>query len=241
MKFTCIFIGLLCAFLLPGNSKNIQKEIKGSGNRQTEVREAGDFNAIESSRGLRVILTKGENTSIKVEADDNILPYIKTEIRNNTLRVYLDKEVQVRASKNMDIYVTMPKLTALKGTTSASIESDSPWEVEEVTLTASTSASIRLILQARNIEVKASTSSSIYLKGEVVNFQGNFTTSSDLEAKDLEISNADMTLTTASDAIINVSEELSYTVSTAASLVYMGSPRILRASCSTGASVRNKK
>jgi len=61
--------------------------IAGSGNRKTEKRDLKSFNAIDTSGAYDVKITCQKPASFEIEADDNILPLIKTEVRDGVLFV----------------------------------------------------------------------------------------------------------------------------------------------------------
>ncbi|OGO16907.1 MAG: hypothetical protein A2Z14_01960 [Chloroflexi bacterium RBG_16_48_8] len=54
--------------------------IQGSRNIITEARDVGGFNRIELEGMGKVILTQGEEESLTIEADDNLMEYITTEV-----------------------------------------------------------------------------------------------------------------------------------------------------------------
>ena len=61
--------------------------VKGSGNVVKENRGVSDFTEIDVSNAIQVEIVAQKDFSVEVEADDNILPLITTEIRGNVLRI----------------------------------------------------------------------------------------------------------------------------------------------------------
>src|SRR3954471_19334485 len=82
--------------------------IAGSGNRKTEKRELKSFNAIESSGAYEVSITCQKPVSFEIEADDNILPLIKTEVRDGIL--YITSDQEYHTSKSPNLRITLPDL-----------------------------------------------------------------------------------------------------------------------------------
>ena len=60
--------------------------IKGSGYILTQERKTDLFHSIEVSDHISVYIVQGTFGSITVEADNNLFPYIKTEVKNNLLK-----------------------------------------------------------------------------------------------------------------------------------------------------------
>ena len=61
--------------------------VRGSGVRKTEKRDLPSFTAIETIGAFEVQVNCQKPASFEIEADDNILPLIQTEVRNGVLRV----------------------------------------------------------------------------------------------------------------------------------------------------------
>jgi hypothetical protein len=68
--------------------------IRGSGNVIAETRLVNDFNRVSLTGVGDVIITQGERESLVVETDDNIMRYIKSEVRNGTLVLGFADEVR---------------------------------------------------------------------------------------------------------------------------------------------------
>ncbi|MFN2179476.1 MAG: GIN domain-containing protein, partial [Candidatus Promineifilaceae bacterium] len=63
------------------------KTVAGSGNVVTETRPVSGFSAV-SLRGMgSVIIDQNGSESLQISADDNFLPYLKTEVRGDTLYI----------------------------------------------------------------------------------------------------------------------------------------------------------
>ena len=54
---------------------------------QTEKREVSEFKAIDVSGVFKVEITAQKDFDVKVEADDNLLQYIKTEVDGETFEI----------------------------------------------------------------------------------------------------------------------------------------------------------
>lgn len=61
--------------------------VDGNGDVETEVRDASPFTAISNETSFHVTYIQGEEHTITVEAESNILPYIETKIRAGALEI----------------------------------------------------------------------------------------------------------------------------------------------------------
>jgi hypothetical protein len=102
---------------LPFSTPDLPDVIEGSGTSSSENREAQDFDRIHLIGAGDVIITQGQAESVTVEADDNLLPYIETEVRAGTLMLGFTDEVSeknIRPSRPIKFYVNLKELTSLK-------------------------------------------------------------------------------------------------------------------------------
>src|SRR5689334_8391602 len=61
---------------------------RGSGNIITETRQVSNFHSIDISYPAQVLVKQGSQESLQIEADDNFLPGLQTQVRNNTLEIF---------------------------------------------------------------------------------------------------------------------------------------------------------
>lgn len=79
----------------------------GSGNVITETRNVGEFTAIKVDYPAQVTVTQGNQVSVKVEAEDNVLPGLKTQIRGNTLEIFYKVEDGKRVNPREMVKITI--------------------------------------------------------------------------------------------------------------------------------------
>lgn len=83
----------------------------GNGNVQTEARSIAAVQNVEISGPLRVDLAVGGNPSLSVSADSNLLPMIRTEVRGDTLRIWI--EGSISSSRELAVQMALPQVTRL--------------------------------------------------------------------------------------------------------------------------------
>src|SRR4028119_1305483 len=64
---------------------SINSGVSGSGNIVSEKREINDFQAINVGGVFQVEITAQKDFSVEIEADDNVLPLIKTRVSGSVL------------------------------------------------------------------------------------------------------------------------------------------------------------
>src|ERR1043166_6963443 len=65
---------------------------RGSGKLVSETRNVSDFQAIDVSYPAQVLVQQGTKESLKVEAEDNLLPGLKTQVKNGVLQIFYKSE-----------------------------------------------------------------------------------------------------------------------------------------------------
>lgn len=79
--------------------------IKASGNIVTKEIPIPEFNAINTSRAVKVVLTE-QGDKIRIEADDNLMAWVIVEPEEGELRVTVDR--QIKSINNAHVTVTIP-------------------------------------------------------------------------------------------------------------------------------------
>ncbi|MBC7641777.1 MAG: DUF2807 domain-containing protein [Flavobacterium sp.] len=70
-----------------------KEKVKGSKKVSLEVREVGEFEAVEIADDLQVFLVKGDKCSIEIEADDNIHDALGVNLLGKTLQLNMAKSL----------------------------------------------------------------------------------------------------------------------------------------------------
>lgn len=239
MKSVLLILITLCYSLIAQSAMQ-KKEVKGSRNVQTEQRSTEKFTKLSVSQKIRVFLTQGENPALTVKADDNLLPYIKTEVKGDQLKIYISENIQIHSCEKMEVYVTTPLIQDIRVTTSAYLKTTAPFSVKNIKVLSNTSGEIDMNLEALSIDLSATTSGEIILEGKANALNVSVTTSGIVNAEKLQAENANIKISTSGTAHINVSTKLSYSVTTSGELSYMGHPELIKTNVNTSGSVRNK-
>ena len=96
--------------------ENLCDCIKGTGDIIKEQRSVSDFTSIEVNRNIYVVLTQDTINSVEVEAGENLLPLIRTHVRDGLLIINNDNTCNwVRDySKKITAYVHVKDLREIR-------------------------------------------------------------------------------------------------------------------------------
>ena len=220
MMTSCFFDG----FGIQGNGEVVSEERKISSN----------FNGIRVSQGIQLHIRQGNETELTVEADENIIDLLITEVNGDELKIYFEKNVS-RATRN--VFLTVDKLNSIKTTSGANVKNDGVFKTKTLTLSSSSGSHVLLDLNVAKVSVSASSGADIELKGTSNEIRCSASSGSHIDADELtsEIATADVS----SGANINVyaSKELNAQASSGGDIDYYGDPEVLNKSKSSGGSI----
>lgn len=166
MKVKSYFL-LLGVFLLTVCFTYGQANITGSGKVKTENRNLSGFTQVETLGSINVYITKAGNYEVKLEADDNLLPFIITEVKNNALILRMKEHTSFRKSGKINAYVSMPNVTAVTTKGSGSINSESTFTGTELVLKTKGSGSIHFAFDGKGADISTAGSGGIKFSGKI--------------------------------------------------------------------------
>jgi len=204
-----------CGF---GGINNNFGGVRGSGTAKSEPRNLSGFSKVDASGALNVEVTVQKDFSVVIEADDNLLQYIKTEVRGDTLKIYTDGKISMQ--KKASVKISMPEITGLD------VSGASTVVVSNV--------------KADALELDASGASNITIDGEAKELVADASGASEIDAEELKVENAAVEASGASSATVSPANELKADASGASSIYYTGEPKNVVPRSSGASSVKKK-
>jgi len=176
--------------------------VRGSGNVAVEKREVSDFNAVDVGGVFQVEAVAGKAFGVEVEADDNLLPHIRTSVRGGTL--YIETDGRIKTSNKLRVRVSAPDIDNIDVSGAAN-----------VTLSG---------VKNDSVKVSGSGASNITVSGETSQLNIDISGATKVLADQLKAANAVIEASGASYADVNVSGEINSDLSGASRVEYSGSP-----------------
>jgi hypothetical protein len=216
----------------------IRKTVHGNNNVVTKERTAEHFTGVKVSSGIDVFLKQGNTESISVEADENLHEYILTEVRNGVLHVYT--EVNIRDAERKRVYVTMKEVNSVSTSSAGDVIGETPVKSDRLELSASSAGNIRMDVNAKEIRLDISSSGDISLTGVSDILEADLSSAGDLNAYDLKVREANVSVSSAGDADINVSEKITARASSAGDINYKGDPKYIDVHTSSAGGIHKR-
>lgn len=222
-----LFIGLLCITTTQAQWWQGTKKVDGNGKMVTNTRSVSDYNSVALTGSMDVILVKGREGNLKVEAEENLQQHIITEVNGGSLKISVEKGYSLNPSRNHDITITVP-FTDIEGvslTGSGDIRSSDVVKAENFRINITGSGNVRLPLEARNTSASITGSGDLDLSGSSVDFDCKVTGSGDISAFDFRCKNVSAMVTGSGDIQVHASESLKASTPGSGDIEYRGNPK----------------
>ena len=207
-----LFVALLCATaiaasLAGGCSGQFGPAVvRGSGAVKTETRDATGFSEVRLTGDGDLVIEQTGAESLAVEAEENLLPLLETDVRDGVLYLGVKPGVAIDATRPVRYRVTAKDLTRIGITGSGKC---SATKLSTGRLTADVSGSGRAVLAGRadDVDLRISGSGSFDAGG--------------LRSKSVRVS-----ISGSGSATVNAADQLEANISGSGSVRYAGDPRV---------------
>ena len=160
IKTSILLAGAVCGFA------SLAAAITGSGKLATENRAVTGEHGVELASIGGLIITQGDNEGLVIEAEDNLLPLIESEVNKDGILVLRFKNHEsIQPKKNITFKLTVKNLDHITLSGSGSIDANSlKADHEKIRLPGS--GDIRIVrLDAGKVTAKVEASGKIALSG----------------------------------------------------------------------------
>ena len=224
MKHSLIPSFLFALLFVVGCDTDRGPRVSGSGNVISESRTLDTFDRIRVKGSTNVVLQQGATPSLVVEADDNIVPIITTEVRSGELVVSSSQNYRTR--NPVTVYVTTPALQAVRVEGSADVVSTTALEGEALAVEVSGSGNVELEVYYNELTVDISGSGDVDVSGEVTTQDISVVGSGNYRARNLPSVDCFIDVAGSGDGQVRVSRLLEVKVTGSGDVIYYGDPEI---------------
>ena len=213
--------------------------VNGNRNVTTEDRKVADnFSGIRVSSGIDLYITQGNTNKVTVEADENLQEIIITEVIDGVLKIYTDQNIW--QAKSRKVHVTIQNLNSLKATSGSDVYGNGIIKTQEISISATSGADIRLEVDAESVETSSTSGSDIRISGIATNHASSATSGSSIDAYDLKSENVIAKATSGAGINIYASQKIEAKATSGGDIDYKGSPKNVSKKSSSGGSVSKK-
>ena len=203
--------------------------IRGSGKVITESRKVSDFDKVVLSGVGTLYITQGDEESLEIEAEDNLMPYIVSKVRGNTLTIGFedDKWTQaIQPTEPLKFFLTLKDLSKveLSGAGRVVVEDI---ETDELRIISSGAGDIEIDnLSAKKLTVTLSGAGNCEIGGQVADQSIVISGAGNYSAEYLETESTSIQVSGMGSSRVWATKDLKIEISGAGSVKYYGSPHI---------------
>jgi putative autotransporter adhesin-like protein len=211
----CLLIG--CSVFLGGCILN---GIAGSGKIVSEPRTVSGFSTVSLSGSGQVLIEQTGTESLTVMTDDNLLPYVKTEVHGDTLELGTkDPMTNLNPTKDIVYKLTVKQLKGLE-------------------VSGSGQADVGGLAQDQ-LQVRISGSGDVSGQGTADDLDLRISGSGSYRGPELKSKHATVGVSGSGSAVVNASDTLKANISGSGTVEYIGEPQITQNISGSG-SVRRR-
>jgi len=210
--------------------------IRGNGNVVSEDRKINsDFEAIKVQQGINLYITQGTITDLNVEADENILDLLLTEVKNGELKIYFEKNVYRAKARN--VYLTTNEISKIRASSGASVKSENTLQLSNLDLDSSSGSSMKIHVNASEITSESSSGADIDIFGKTESFSARASSGSSIDADKLEAIDVHAKASSGASIDVNVTGNLTAKANSGGDIDFEGNPTHVNKDTSSGGSV----
>jgi hypothetical protein len=215
--------------------QGIGQTVTGSGNIVEDNREVSDISGVHLATIGDMSIELGDKESLRIEAEDNLLEYFETEVRNGKLIIGTRDNISLNPTKPVNYYLTVNGLDTIEISSVGNINAPD-LQTEQFTINMDSTGDLEMAkLIADSLDVDIDSSGNVNIAGGEVGSQniaidstGNYT------AENLASKNADVQINSTGNATIWVSDQLTTRLNSTGNVRYRGNPTVDASSNSTG-------
>jgi hypothetical protein len=208
---------------------------------QNSTRNVGEFRGVSLGVSADLYITQGNNTSVVIEASDEVQERIETRIRDGVLIIKQDddwKWWKNLNSKKIKIYITNPTFEHVSVSGSGDIQGENTLQSKEMYIAVSGSGKLDLDIKVVDLDSKISGSGNMNIKGSARNTTFQISGSGNMNAESLASEHCQVRISGSGNCRVQVDSSLESRVSGSGNVYYKGNPEKLSNHSSGSGSIK---
>jgi hypothetical protein len=199
--------------------------IDGSGTIASETRDVGDFQSVSLTMPATLTVREGNLPAILIEADDNILPFISTTVKDGTLTISQSRPC-VRPTGNVRITAVSPAFRELAILGTGDIRSDGTLRSTSLAARITGAGNLDLAVETSTLITTITGTGNVHLTGTAQEHTISLPGAGSVDAAALQTARTSVEILGSGNAKVNASETLSVKITGAGTVLYAGNPQV---------------
>jgi Putative auto-transporter adhesin, head GIN domain len=222
-----LFVSVLSIIVLSSCHHFFGERVRGNGNIKSEGRNAGQFISVDVGGEIDVYIKQDSVRSIRVEADENLLPYIEVISEGDKVYIHEMDGYNLNPSRGIKVYVSSPVFKNLEASGACNIFSENQIVSSEgISIDLSGSSDVKIDLKASKVDAEVSGACTVELKGETKEFKIGGSGSTDIKCINLVAENVDIDISGSGEAEVYANAKLNVQVSGSGDVRYKGNASV---------------
>lgn len=204
------------------------KKIKGNGKVVTVTRTTSDYDGVSAGGSFDVILVKGKEGKITIKGEENIIPYIETEVSGNTLKIKYKRNTNIRTTKRLTVTVTFESIESVALGGSGNVSSKALIKATDFKVSLGGSGNITVKVDADNVKASIGGSGNINLEGRSNELTCSIAGSGSIRAYGLETDEVNATVAGSGSIKTTVKSKINAKLVGSGSIYYKGNPKNIK-------------
>jgi hypothetical protein len=226
---------LLIATITTSCNSIFRKTIHGNGNIKTEDRNVTNTGKIKSLGNFNIEIVQGSPSAVKVEADENLLPYILTENRDDKLVIRAREGYNLSSEDKIKITVTTDRLAEVEVDGSGDVNGVGKFSgADHLKISIAGSGNVNLNTNTPEIQSSIAGTGNITLSGETKDSKIEIAGVGNYKAEDLLSENVEVHIAGSGNARVYAENNLSVDIAGSGDVYYKGNASIKQSVAGSG-------
>ncbi len=199
----------------------------GSGDVITEERTVSGFDSVSISSGMNLFIEQTGVETLRIEADDNILPAVVAEVSNRKLVISYKKRFlgSIVTRNPVNIYLTVEDLDEISLSSGANLISGF-LATENLKIDSGSGANGEMVIDVTTFDSSISSGSNLIISGTAQRQDVRVGSGAKYDGKELISNQAKVNVSSGAEAAIHVTDSMDVVISSGATVRYYGEPQI---------------
>jgi hypothetical protein len=205
------------------------------GNLVKEERNLSGFNAISVQNAIHLVITQGTSEKVTVEAKDDILHHLYTEVTAGVLKIGV--KGRVINTGEMNVYVTVKEFKSLESGSASKVQGEGKIVTGDLRISSGSASAVKIDLKCDKLEIRSGSAAKIRISGSAQSVSIESSSAASVDLYDLKAEKGEIEASSAASVKVHITREVEAKASSAAHISITGNPASRNSTSSSGGSV----
>ena len=234
MKILLLLAALAVLALLAAGCTTLPDTcIEGSGAVVNETRSVAGFHSVSLNMPATLTVRQGTPPGLQIEADDNILPFISTTVKDGTLTISQTRPC-IRPTGAIRMSATSPDFRELAILGTGDIRSDGILRTPGLAARITGAGDVDLAVETVTLSTTVTGTGNVRLSGIAPEHTISLPGAGSVDAAALQTARTSVEILGSGNVKVNASDALTVKITGAGTVLYAGSPQVEQTIAGTG-------